>query len=286
MKKRRNHIVPRFYLERWAPKGYVGLWVKEEKKIKLIPPKKVLREKGKHETVDDLLQVVESHIAPIISKIVENEEIPRNYQERENILVWILIQIQRTHLWEKKTQSLYRGILDMIRSDSVIRRYIREDGIGIDEVMSFYKRKFPRDIFNFNRMRTELYIKYMKDCRMVLGRSKISMVTSDDPVLDMPDKRKNLLETWYPVSPHLAIILEKGSIDSVHDFPSVIDVSDRVVKDRSIGHYLNCNRFLVIDPNSIPEYFSKDGDFRFRMPKNRVMRTAIADWVRRSYAQY
>ena len=66
----------------------------------------------------------------------------------------------------------------MIRSDSVIRRYIREDGIGIDEVMSFYKRKFPRDIFNFNRMRTELYIKYMKDCRMVLGRSKISMVTS------------------------------------------------------------------------------------------------------------
>ena len=162
MKKRRNHIVPRFYLERWAPKGYVGLWVKEEKKIKLIPPKKVLREKGKHETVDDLLQVVESHIAPIISKIVENEEIPRNYQERENILVWILIQIQRTHLWEKKTQSLYRGILDMIRSDSVIRRYIREDGIGIDEVISFYKRKFPSDIFNFNRMRTELYIKYMR----------------------------------------------------------------------------------------------------------------------------
>ena len=167
-----------------------------------------------------------------------------------------------------------------------MRRYIREDGIGIDEVMSFYKKKFPRDIYNFSRMTPELYIKYMKDCRMVLGRSKISMVTSDDPVLEMQDQRKNLLETWYPISPHLAIILEKGSIDSVHDFPPMIDVSDRVVKDRSIGHYRNCNRFLVIDPNSIPEYFSKDGDFRFQLPKNRVVRTALADWVRRSYAQF
>src|SRR4030043_2783 len=96
-KKRRHHFVPRFYLRYFADKetsGMIALW--NIIRQKYVPKAAISGQAyeidlyGTDGVIEDGFSIIESKVAPILSKIIETQRLPTSLSQER---IWLYLSL-------------------------------------------------------------------------------------------------------------------------------------------------------------------------------------------------
>jgi hypothetical protein len=285
MEKKKQHLVPRSYLEAWCdpatPEGqtpYLWAFDKDGAAVKRKSPKKTFTEtdpytftgpEGKRDLrLEDGLSGVESRFAKLRREKIEKEE-PLDEGDRATLLMFAAAMLNRTASQREHQAEQWGAVLDMgekVEQAAALGLIPPElaphDGpsLTLNEVRHIVAQPLQQTLGPFTDATYQVF--KTLDMALLKATTEPGFITSDAPCVvvapELDERPPTILdsvlhlpstEVYLPLSPRFCLLLSRSGFTGSHEVPAaVVDDINRRIR-------FSCHRQFVVNQNLKRDYW-------------------------------